>query len=218
MDLLLRDVAENSEGCWIAKLRPSEVRQRLGQSRSMQGARSVVGVLNADYHNGQLAFPLNRAVVLNIGTSDETIFVDLASGPQAAGSVPRNIEQQPIESNPLGSDAMFLSECRSLLDASLASIAERLMRSIRDEHPGELREGQARKWVNFPENFLAITIQPRDQSLAVHVKGNPTDFAAPTLEIRTDRPSYSRFKLQRESQLRDALRTILSSAQRTQGR
>jgi hypothetical protein len=96
-------------------------------------------------------------------------------------------------------------------------IAERLLAEVRGRYPGNLNEGLARKWVNHPGNFLAITIQNRDQSFAVHVKGAPEQFNAPSFEIKPDRPSYSRFKLKYQRQFDDALRVILRSAQMSEG-
>jgi hypothetical protein len=65
-----------------------------------------------------------------------------------------------------------------------------------------------------PANFVAITIQNRDQSFAIHVKGSSNNFAAPTLDIRADRGSYCRFKLEHKRQLQDAINVILTSASR----
>jgi hypothetical protein len=70
------------------------------------------------------------------------------------------------------------------------------------------------KWVNHRTNFVAITIQNRDQSFAILVKGSPDDFTAATLDIRPDRGSYCRFKLEHERQFQDALNVILVSASR----
>jgi hypothetical protein len=96
-------------------------------------------------------------------------------------------------------------------------MAQRLISEIRAHYPGDLHEGLARKWVNHPGNFVALTIQNRDQSFAIHVKGEPTQFSAPTLDIKRDRGSYSRFKLKGLNQMEDALRVILASAHRSEG-
>ncbi len=112
---------------------------------------------------------------------------------------------------------MFIASCRHHLGPDLVSMAERLLAEIRSRYPGELHEGLARKWVNHPENFVALTIQNRDQSFAIHVKGEPDELTAPTLEIKPDRGSYSRFKLKDESQLHDAISVILASAKATYG-
>jgi hypothetical protein len=69
---------------------------------------------------------------------------------------------------------------------------------------------------NHPGNLVALTIQNRDQSFAVHVKGEPKDFSAPSLDIKPDRGSYSRFKLKHESQSEDTIRVVLASAHRSE--
>jgi hypothetical protein len=109
-----------------------------------------------------------------------------------------------------------LQECRRYFGKELVALAEGLLATVRSDYPGELREGLARKWVNHPDNFVALTIQNRDHSFVVHVKGEPKDFVAPSLEIKPDRGTYSRFKLLNESQMTDAIRVILQSAHRNE--
>jgi hypothetical protein len=96
-------------------------------------------------------------------------------------------------------------------------MAKAILAELRSRYPGHLVEGLVRKWVNHPGNFVALTIQNRDQSFAVHVKGEPEEFDAPTLDMKPDRGSYSRFKLQHPNQLADALRVILSFARASEG-
>jgi hypothetical protein len=99
----------------------------------------------------------------------------------------------------------------------LAQAAEQLLSAVRQEFPGELCEGLARKWVNHPNNFFAVTIQPRDGSFAIHIKGHPNQFTASSLDIKVDRSSYSRFKLSNASQLSDAIRVVMISGRRDRG-
>ena len=114
-------------------------------------------------------------------------------------------------------DRAFLVQCEHHLNLELNVLAKDLLSSVRDRYPGELLEGLARKWVNHPSNFFALTIQNRDQSLAVHVKGEPKWFTASTLAIKRDRGCYSRFKLTGPTQLEDALRVVLASARLSHG-
>jgi hypothetical protein len=114
-------------------------------------------------------------------------------------------------------DRAFLDHCEQHLNHELTGMGRKLLAAVRDRYRGELHEGLARKWVNHPGNFFALTIQPRDQSFAVHVKGEPHQFAAPTLDIRPDRGSYSRFKLKSPRGFDHALRVVLTSARMNQG-
>jgi hypothetical protein len=200
---------------WSARLAGAEVR-RLGEPRARGGLRSVISVTDARYvqEAQQLSFSPEHATVLNVGLADDALIIDIGSDASA--------EAKPVPTNdlipkrePLGSgDATFLAECRRLLNPSLVKMITELLQEVRKHYPGKMVEGQARKWVNEPSNFVALTIQHRDESFAIHVKGSPKDFLAPTLDIRPDRGSYCRFKLQGAKQLQDAIKTILASASR----
>ena len=210
--LVISEAVLLGHSLWIAPLTPADVR-RFGEVRHSSGARSVVGLGGWEFDptTQQLSVDLDKILVLNVGTSDEALLVDLG---ESAGETKKSNREQ---SGPRAGDQQFVVECGLLLDQAFADMAKQLLAEIRRRHRGHLHEGQARKWVNHPSNFVAITIQPRDQSLAVHVKGDPNEFNAPTLDIKPDRPSYSRFKLERAAQLPDAIRAILASAQRSEG-
>ena len=210
------------QGVWAAELTPAEVR-RFGDGKSSFGAKSVLGVTHPDFSQETLTLSLDPddASVLNIGNSNEALIVDLGMS-----NVTQTHSEQGIKAggelakkaNPTGrSDEAFLAECQRHLDEHLVGMAERLLSAVRERYPGHLHEGLARKWVNRPGNFVALIIQNRDQSFAVHVKGKPKDFSAPSLDIKRDRGSYSRFKLTHENQLDDTIRVVLASAQRSEG-
>ena len=110
-------------------------------------------------------------------------------------------------------DTAFLNECRRHLNANLITMSTELVHAFRSRHPGNMVEGQARKWVNHPSRSVALKIQILDQSLVVSVKGRPDDFTAPTLRIKKGwRPNWSEFKLKHSEQLEDAIRVVLASA------
>jgi hypothetical protein len=154
------------------------------------------------------------ALIIDIGT-DASADIEPAS---SKDTEPASSKNDTRSFEPVGSgDEAFLAECRRLLNPHLAKIGAELLQEVRSRYPGKMVEGQARKWVNAPGNFLALTIQNRDQSFAIHVKGSPNEFTAPTLDIKADRPSYCRFKLEQERQLQDAIKVVLASASRTEG-
>ncbi|MCZ6789606.1 MAG: hypothetical protein O7D33_06690, partial [Chloroflexi bacterium] len=55
-----------------------------------------------------------------------------------------------------------------------------------------------RKWVAYPDNFVTIrTQEARKKDIAITMYGKPLDFEGlqPSLQIKGDRPSYSRFNI-----------------------
>ena len=222
LKLAVGNVKANGRGIWSAELTPAEMR-RFGDGRSSFGAMSVLGVTKSDYdqETRTLFLDPDAASVLNIGTSNEALIIDLGIREPNQTHHAKRLKiggENAVKSEPTGrGDDAFLAECQRHLNDSLVGMAQKMLLVVRERYPGNLREGLARKWVNHPGNFFAFTIQNRDQSFAVHVKGTPENFSAPFLEIKRDRGSYSRFKLKHENQLDDTIRVILASAQRTEG-
>ena len=222
---MIADARESGPAIWTAHVPPAEVR-RLGVANAARAVRSVIAVNGAEFEasSQRLYLDPSTASVLAFGTSDEVVFLDLgandelvaqtratAATVEAAVAAPAGYQRSRLRFG----DQEFIRECERLLGEEFGRMARSLLGELRRQYPGNLYEGLARKWVNDPENFVAITIQPRDRSLAIHVKGNPGDFDAPSLDIKEDRPSYSRFKLEHPNQLNEAIQVVLLSATRT---
>lgn len=212
LQISISDATSLGFGVWSVPLAPADIR-RLGDVRSSLGRRSVLATTGAQFDDatGQLSIALEATVVWNIGTGNEALVVEMG---QADGD-PQSQNEVDERGSTLGTgDAAFLAACRRLMSPELAEVAEQLLIDVRARLGGELQEGLARKWVNYPRNCLAITIQPRDASYAIQIKGQPEAFNAPSLEIKPDRPSYCRFKLSSAEQLADAGRVVAMSAGR----
>jgi hypothetical protein len=212
--LAIQSAEKVSEGVWKARLLPSEV-QKLGDAHSTIGKRSVVGVIAPSYEapSRRLLIEPAKTTVFNIGNSDDTILMDLGLV-EAQKNEPRAQLERPWNNG----DMQFLATCRrEKLSEHLVNAAKKILTRLREKYDGQMKEGKARKWVNYPDNFLALVIQPRDNSFAIHVWGRPNKFSASSLEIKPDRSRYSRFKLAKPSQIDDALRVILESARLATG-
>jgi hypothetical protein len=203
-------------GIWSARIPPSDLR-RLGQARSQSGARSIVGAVGQSpaLLDGALSVAPADIVILNLGTTEETLVLHLGQSLVSEG--PRIMQTQITHSNN-GSvfergDEQFIASCKSngLPDALVTGITE-LLERVRAEYDGELHEGLHRKWVNYPDNFVAITIQNRDRSFAMNVKGRPDQFLKGSLALKPDRPGYTRFKVTRPTELKEATEIVLRSA------
>lgn len=67
------------------------------------------------------------------------------------------------------------------------------------------------KWVATPDNFVAVKVQDkRSKNIAIIVYGNPDEFRKIThnLNIKPDRPGYSRFNIDNENQIQSAIEVI----------
>lgn len=195
-----------AQDVWNTEITPGEL-ARLGRPANQAGEVSVVGVGTAREVSGSLYFSLDDAAVLNAGTSTRAIIVRLRSEAPSAVA-PRGRPDAAI-----AGDDQFLTECRRLLPRDVAELASELVGAIREIRSGHLHEGKARKWVNYPSNFVALTIQNRDQSLAIHVRGGPEQHAQTPLDLRADRPGTSRFKISRVSDLAPAVAIIKHASQ-----
>lgn len=201
---------------WCASITPADVK-RLGQPLQRFGSKSVIGVVDPTFNESTSTLSIypEMARVLNIGGTNDALIIDIGTEiSEQHLPVLMNMNVKELSQNKRG-DREFLDECRRILKEPLPNMVERILNEVRREFPGTLNEGKHRKWVNYPENFLAITLQNRDQSFAVYVKGAPESFQTPSLDIKQDRPGYSRFKLRDPRQLEDAIQTILSSARRS---
>ena len=82
------------------------------------------------------------------------------------------------------------------LPDSLEAIGRELLEQVRERWPGDLRPTDQGRYVNSPDNFWTVKIQPRDVSLRVTVRGEPDCLrASAELGLKADRPGYSTFKI-----------------------
>lgn len=207
MRLTIEDASRLDHDLWSAPLTPAEVR-RLGDGQISVEARSVVAVARPDFDQAARTLSLdpNLITVLNVGSSDNVLFLEIASdapsNKEIAGTVKRS-----------EGDESFLTESKTLLGKPLVSIAERLLSEIRRHYPKELRRAnQKYTWTNHPDNFVSFVIRPQKQCFEISVDVKPAECSSKYLNIKQGRPPYSRFVLEREDQFADAVRLILLSA------
>ena len=205
--LLLEDVSEVAKGVWLTAAPPHQI-QRMGQPKTAQGRRSVLLASSPsfDAERRSLVLDADALVVLNVGTTPSTVVIDgigagnLARGPDA-GPVEVNLEFGP-------GDREFLSMVERELRGEAQEVAIDLLREVRRQSAGDLKRGQKNNFSNSPDNFWYVIVQPREQALSITVRGKPEMFLPSPLELRVDRPGYTRFKLQSVDKLPEALRII----------
>lgn len=195
----------------------------LGDSTSRAPGRSILGLKGYKLSEAGdfLVFQLKDVSVFSLGDLDDCVAVAF-EGPK--------MEQLPEDGKGLTTDTLnqsthariqkfgsgdeaFIAACRfERLPDRIIKLGQEFLKRIREFSGDDLREGKSRKWVTYPKNFLALTIQNRNQQFCVHVKKSPLlNSLSESLDVRDDRPGYARFWLQDESQLESAVRAAKGS-------
>jgi hypothetical protein len=216
---MIEEVIQGVEGVWTAKIDPQRLIKLANPVR--QGNRlNVVMVTrpsyDADTHS--LQFDLDSALLLNLGNTFETVLIDSREEELDQPSpTPHPIEQvRPSSPTPQGrkrvrpdGDTLYLIELRVLPD-SLREVGEQLLAEIRKEFPGELVfHPKSKKFVESPDNFWVVRIQPRAQSLRIIVYGRPEEHGKyHSIDIKRDMASYSSFVVDTQRQVSDAVKVI----------
>jgi hypothetical protein len=131
---------------------------------------------------------------------------------EARDLLPRSSSENQSASFEHSSEHGFLSDLKRL-PPRLRQIGLDLLIGVRERHPGKLRLARKGSWVESPDNFWTVKIQPMDGSLAITVRGIPDLYLSyAALDVRPDRGTYSRFKLYSRHQLPDTLRAIRRAA------
>ena len=203
---------ENAESLrpnmWVGRIPPVFL-EHLKDGLTPMGPYSVLAA-RIRVKGRDLTFSPNDAILLCRGVSDDAIFLNNGSSECSEKSQTANLNLQKQADG----DEGFIESCRNLVGEEFAILAKILMKKVRRAYPGRLVEGQSRKWLNHPDNFVAITIQNRDRSLAISIRDVPEALDS-ELHPKRDRPGYLRFKVSKPSQIGEALRLILASAHRS---
>jgi hypothetical protein len=219
MKIILDDRVESAgRDIWLAKVPPHDIRG-LGNAGQSKGARSVLLIANPSFDTSthRLEFERTDVTILNLGTSEDTVIVKSAGEPATAANRTENhsaaISHVPTSHIPLApGDEAFLRKVRQEMSKSMAAAAELLLTSVRKHHPGNLKEGDRRRFTETPDNFWMILIQPRAQNFYISVRGAPKRHAAKQIKILPGRnPNYSAFYLSDEAHVQEALDIVLQA-------
>src|SRR5688572_28426942 len=101
-------------GVWTAKLTPGGVR-RLGEVMSSHGTRSVIGIEEPEFDAAaeSLSMRPDKTVVLNVGTLNDAVLIDLGRldlGESPLSAVPERDVAEPAPTRK--GDHAFLDECK----------------------------------------------------------------------------------------------------------
>jgi len=110
-------------------------------------------------------------------------------------------------------DRQFLHTLEELPD-NVKQAGAQILASVRHHFPGDLHPRPGRRFQETPDNFWFVTVQPRDRSLSITVRGLPDRFKVSRLRIVADRSPYSRFKVKGLDDVSEAVTVILSAVRK----
>lgn len=194
-------------GIWRASIQPSWVRM-LGPNATSSGALNVLlvsGLPTYDPTGKVLSFPADSARVLNVGSCPDAVILHDTQPSKVTLDTGQGRPRTPA-----ASDAEFLGS----VPLPMRSLAESLVSAVRSHLAGKLvlREPSGR-YVETPDNFWTIKVQPRVQTFRITLRGRPQSFSSPSsFHLKDDRPGYSTFVLSHAKQVEDAVRAIREAA------
>ena len=206
MKLLLDEAKQINDGVWITTAPPRQLGM-FGPPKTTRGRRSVLlaSTPTFDPSRGQLLLDADEVSVLNVGTTASVVVIDTGASSDAPQTEVR--EGQPAHQHGPG-DREFLSIIERELHGDALVAAKDLFLLVRQLYPGDLKRGKLMNFSNTPDNFWYVIVQPQVQALSITVRGNPERFQPSTLQLKPDRPGYTRFKLQASKDTPEVLRII----------
>lgn len=215
LSTLIPNVEEIGAQIWAAKLSEADLRQ-LGSPLRTGGQRSVV-ILTADPEyigaRSELRVVNGSAfVAMGASESETTLFIaapvfqERSSEPNVSTEQERPVEglERPV------SDSAFL-ESLSSFRSDLADLARDVLEGVRRMSPeGHLELSPvARRWIEKPDNFWTIKVQPQARSLSLTIRGPVESHSeVPGIELKRDMGSYSRFTITSREQVSGTLQLL----------
>ena len=207
MEVTIRHARQLAPDVWEVTVEPGEL-TLFGTPLQQSGPTSVIqvtGDLATDEHATALRFDHRTAHVLNHGQSERAIVI---------ANIPTTKKEPPMEATSSG-DQRFLAALAA--DPELHRIGSKLLAGVRAKSAGRLTYYETSgRYVDTPDNFWTVKIQPRDRSLRITVRGTPKQLPnPPELTITPDRASYSTLKITSVAQVNAATLVILRARRKT---
>jgi hypothetical protein len=200
--VVLEAVRAVDPNVWLTVVPPNEV-AKLGSPKSRKGPSSILlaeGVREGAENT--LLVDTEHTTLLNLGNTSKLVIVGcdrLADDPGTLPAVGGSGDRQ------------FLRIVELELDGDAKKAAEQVLSQVRSRHAGDLKRGQRNNFSETPDNFWYVIVQPRIQALSITVRGLPERFAPSTLDLKLDRPGYTRFAIRKPSEVAEAVRIIEAS-------
>lgn len=218
------------DGVWTGTLSETEARRLPGAPLRSCGPHVVL--LTAPAWNGaELRAPFDGVSVVALGAGERAIFLATAtaaptSGPPSAAKTPPANPGQPAPA-PLAApaptatatdaaaandDAAFAAECAQL-GSEMERVARALIARIRATYEGRLkRQTNPRLFVETPDNFWSVEIQPRAVAIKLAVRTDEDALLRAGLPYQSERPpSYWAMKIYGYGDIEAALRFLAAA-------
>ncbi|MBP6014167.1 MAG: hypothetical protein KBA31_18205 [Alphaproteobacteria bacterium] len=206
-------------GVWAGTLSPAVAKRLPGAP--LKSAGPHVLVLQQPAWNGtELKAPFDGVSVLAIGAGEAAIFLSAApSAPfepaaRATTALPATAAPQataPDQASPghTGDDSAFVAECAQL-GTDMERVGKALIARIRATTDGALaRQTNPRLFVETPDNFWSVEIQPRRGAIKLVVRTSETKLLRAGLPYEPERPpSYWAMKIYGDQDVETALRFL----------
>lgn len=195
---------------WSASVAPANVRN-LSAPLSTAGVTSVVLVEGVEFDVAArcLSFPFGSVRVLNLGSSDDALFISGIDTAGDAGAKEAPVETQTDEGSSSEQVRLGFGDRDCLrgfaqMSPELQLAAQQAVEHIRKLDPSGDLQKEGQRYVNRPDNFVTLQPQPRVSDILVTFKGS----VKTTLKEASARRPYQGFKIRGTGDVPEALRVL----------
>jgi len=219
MDVSFGRVRASDAGVWTGALSQGDAKRLPGAPLKIAGPHVLL--LQRPAWDGQvLKAPFDGVSVLALGSTEAAIFLSAAdaraatgddhvtASPEAAAETPAP-SPAPRRPGDTGDDEAFIAELNEI-GSDMARTGRALMTRIRALHDGALaRAASPRLFVETPDNFWSVEIQPRRQAIKLVVRTTEEKLLRAGLPYDGERPpSYWAMKIYGDGHVETALQFL----------
>ena len=223
MDVSFGQVRAIDAGVWTGALSQGDAKRLPGAPLKIAGPHVLL--LQRPAWDGQvLKAPFDGVSVLALGSGEAAIFLSAAdaraatgddhatTSPEAAAEAPAP-SLAPHRPGDTGDDEAFITELNEI-GSDMARTGRALMTRIRAIHDGALaRAASPRLFVETPDNFWSVEIQPRRQAIKLVVRTTEEKLLRAGLPYDSERPpSYWSMKIYGDGDVETALEFLALAA------
>ncbi|MEQ1868149.1 MAG: hypothetical protein ABL996_26320, partial [Micropepsaceae bacterium] len=180
----------------------------------------VVLVTNPAWNGRELQAPYLGVSVLALGAGDDAIYVRAGYVRAVGGAAaqPQTPDAPQAAAPATGDDNVFI-DALAQLGTDMERIGHALMARIRARYPGALAHtGNFKKFVETPDNFWGVEIQPRVGAIKLVVRVDEAKLKQAGLAYQNERPpSYFAMKVQEDRDVEVALKFLALADSRNVG-